>query len=307
MKIKLYLLSGLLLASSYLAAQGCSDAGFCSLEALKSQNTIADTTRLNAISVGIGYGKGFQETHTINPYIEYSRRIGHHYSIQAKLTGMYATGFLGQNTGLGDLFLFGSRVFKMKAQKKLTVVGGVKIPLNQSDKSLNGTVLPYDYQTSIGTYDVILGASFSINNRWEFNTGIQVPVIQEGKNTFFNDYSTDARIAAFASTNKLHRQSDVLLRAGYLFRFPVLGLGLKPNLLAIYHLGKDTYEDRLGTRRDIAGSDGLTLNAGLVTTYTFKNKSQLELVLATPLIVRDVRPDGLTRSAVANIQYRFPF
>ena len=82
---------------------------------------------------------------------------------------------------------------------------------------------------------------------------------------------------------------------------------LKPNILAIYHLGEDGYENRLGQKESITGSDGLTMNAGIVATKRFKNNNQVEIVAAAPFIVRDTRPDGLTRSIVVNVQYSFLF
>ena len=55
-----------ILSSGYLIAQGCSDAGFCSLSVLKN-NT--QTSKLkNSISIGVNYGNGEQSTSTINHY-----------------------------------------------------------------------------------------------------------------------------------------------------------------------------------------------------------------------------------------------
>ena len=135
---------------------------------------------------------------------------------------------------------------------------------------------------------------------------VQVPVIQVNKNTFFPDEYTDMRVNNFAPTNKFRRKSDALLRVGY---YIPLGSSvmIKPNLLAIYHFGEDRYENRFGAVTSIKNSGGLTLNGGFILTKQFKNANHLELIAATPFIVRTVRPDGLTREAAFSLQYSISF
>jgi hypothetical protein len=72
-------------------------------------------------------------------------------------------------------------------------------------------------------------------------------------------------------------------------------------------LGQDSYETIFGQRETISGSDGLTINGNLISAYSFNKKNSLELSLATPFVVRDIRPDGLTRSFVASLIYKIAF
>ncbi|MCC6583249.1 MAG: hypothetical protein IT271_06070, partial [Chitinophagales bacterium] len=71
--------------------------------------------------------------------------------------------------------------------------------------------------------------------------------------------------------------------------------------------GKDTYVDNLGNRQKINGSQGYTLNAALNITYNINKHHSLEFSTGTPLVVRKVRPDGLTRKVAVAIEYHFNF
>lgn len=287
-----------------LNAQGCSDAGFCSLGSLK--NTYSVTGKKYFIAIAANYGAGEQSTSTINPYLEYGVKINNRLTAHVKMTAVYATGFLGSTFNLGDIYGFVN--YAIKTNNQLSLLSGVKIPLSHSnDKNDDGKPLPLDYQSSLGSYDLIEGINYIIKEKWEINAGVQIPVIQENKNTFFSDEYADPRVNSFAPTNNFRRKSDVLLKLGHYFHFKQSSITLKPNILAIYHTGEDSYENRLGKRQPIKGSDGLTMNAGIIAVKRFHNDNDLELIAAAPFIVRDVRPDGLTRSVVVNIQYRFRF
>ena len=305
MKTVLLLLIGL---SLHLAvfSQGCSDAGFCSLGILKNNTT--SSGKKYSISIGVNYGAGEQNTSTFNPYLEYAVKVNSKYSYQLKITSVYANGFLGSAFNMGDIFGFVNYTANPKSINRISFLSGIKIPLSYSnDKNKNGKPLPLDYQSSIGTFDLIEGVNYIIREKWELNAGIQIPVIQKNKNTFFPDEYSDPRVSNFSATNNFKRKSDALLRVGHYIFFKRSSVTLKPNILAIYHLGEDSYENRLGKRESINGSDGVTMNAGIMATKRFKNNNQLELITAAPFIVRDSRPDGLTRSFVVNFQYSFSF
>ncbi len=81
----------------------------------------------------------------------------------------------------------------------------------------------------------------------------------------------------------------------------------KPNVLFLYHLGEDRYENTLGNRQNIDGSDGLTINGNLISAYQINKTDSIELSLVTPFVVRTIRPDGLTRSFTAALIYKVAF
>ena len=69
----------------------------------------------------------------------------------------------------------------------------------------------------------------------------------------------------------------------------------------------DKYTDELNVEKEILGSQGLTLNGNIYFDYEVDSKNALQLNLGAPFIVRDSRPDGLTRSFIANLEYRIKF
>ena len=157
-----------------------------------------------------------------------------------------------------------------------------------------------DLQPSLGTYDLVLGLSKKYNNLF-FILGYQQP-LNKNKNTFFKPLNTNE----FFTTNQFKRAPDLLLRVGYNYEI-TNKWKLSPSLLPIYHLANDTFEDVTNQEIQIKGSEGLTLNASLLVQYSINDKNALEFNLGSPLIVRDARPDGLTRSIVLNLEYKFRF
>ena len=65
-------------------------------------------------------------------------------------------------------------------------------------------------------------------------------------------------------------------------------------VLPIYHL----WDDKIKNGITVPNSSGLTLNLNASATRKFENNSIMKLIIAAPIIDREVRPDGLTRSFV---------
>ncbi|MBX2977136.1 MAG: hypothetical protein KF721_13480 [Ignavibacteriaceae bacterium] len=110
----------------------------------------------------------------------------------------------------------------------------------------------------------------------------------------------------FKSTKKFTRSGDVLLRVSYPINITPK-LKLTASILPIYHLSNDKYIDEFNVDKEIKGSEGLTLNGNAYLDYELNNKSIIQLNLGMPFIVRELRPDGLTRSFIANLEYRIKF
>lgn len=111
----------------------------------------------------------------------------------------------------------------------------------------------------------------------------------------------------------LERANDAVVRIQY--AIPIKRITLQPGLLAIHHLGKDSrleFKDGTGNmeipdRVDIAGSEGLTLNFTADARYRLNDSWSIEASFGSPMVVRQVRPDGLTRSMVLSVGPRFVF
>ncbi|MBW4360655.1 hypothetical protein [Flavobacterium taihuense] len=281
-------------------AQGCSDAGICSIG--HAFDTSKKTLK-NNIEVAAIFGKGEADVAYFSPFVSYTRKITEKLSLSSKIVFSSASGSFGTSASFGDAFLIGNYTFKEKKNKQWSTLFGWKFPFTSSNKKINGYSLPLDYQASLGTFDLFLGTNLKYR-KWNFNTAVQIPVFNNNKNSYFKEFSgTDD----FPSTNLFQRKSDALVSASYSIVTKNEKFTFKPNVIFIYHLGEDSYETIIGKRENIIGSDGLTINGNLITAYNINKKNTLELAMATPFVVRTVRPDGLTRSFVASIIYKMAF
>ncbi|OXA72310.1 hypothetical protein B0A56_13760 [Flavobacterium columnare NBRC 100251 = ATCC 23463] len=297
LKIALLLLSGIV--SQPLAAQGCSDAGFCSVgNPFKTVNKDIK----NYIEVNAGYGLGEKNTGIISSHIAYTRLFTDRLAMNVKVTGLSANGNLGTKTNVGDLFITAN--YKLNDSDKLKWSGllGLKIPFTKGNDKINTISLPMPYQSSLGTYDIIGGLEVGLK-KWDFNLATQIP-LSDNKNSYLSNLSSNQ---GFVSSNLLHRKPDVLFRSTYKILLANEQLTLKPNLLFIYHLGNDSYIDQLNQKIEIANSNGLTLNGNIIANYKLGANSSIETSLAAPFIIRKVRPDGLTRALTFGVTFKQGF
>ena len=290
----------ILFSTSILFAQGCSDAGICSIS--KSFET-KDRITKNSIDFGTVYSLGEADVTYISPYITYTRQFSDKFSLSTKFTASSANGNFGTRASFGDGFLIGNYSFKEVKNKQFSALFGFKFPFNSSNLKINGYSLPLDYQSSLGTFDLFVGGNFKVNN-FDFNTALQIPIINNNKNSYFKEFSGST---VFPSTNLFERKPDALFRATYTLKTTSNKFVFKPNMLLIYHLGEDSYENVFGNRVTISGSEGLTVNANIISAYEISKNKSIELSLATPLAIRTIRPDGLTRSFVVGLQYHYSF
>lgn len=289
------------IASWQVSAQGCSDAGFCTIDAFKPGESDSTNRPINQIKVGAFFGSADYSILVSGAYVEYNRSFGKKVGMDVKLTSLAQSGNDISVFGLSDLFL--NAHYKLTDKLKMTL--GVKIPLTKGDLSYNGLPLPMDYQASLGTFDLILGVGYSIKNL-HFVAALQQPLVQNNNGFIASDYPLLSPLRAFQSTNKFIRKGDVLLRVSYPLNL-TSKLKFTPSVLPIYHLGNDQFTDAFGQQQEITGSQGLTLNGNIYLDYAFDDNNILQLNMGTPFIVREARPDGLTRGFIANLEYRFKF
>lgn len=300
-KTKFGILSLLLMAGAFGFSQGCSDAGFCTMNSFKPQSSGQEESPKNQLKVGTFYGQADYDIAVYGSYIEYNRQLSAKWSVDAKLTSLAQNGNEITTFGLGDLFLNTN----YKANSRLTFTLGTKIPLAQADKTSNNLPLPMDYQASLGTFDVIVGLGYQYK-KWQFVTAFQQPLTQNENAFEAALYPVNHPLRAFQSTANFKRSGDVLVRVSYPFML-ASQLRLTTSLLPIYHLANDRYTTVLNQEKEIEGSQGLTLNGNLFLDYTLTKNSSLQLNMGVPFIVRDARPDGLTRGFIANLEYLFRF
>ena len=223
------------------------------------------------------------------------------FGIDLKLTSLAQNGNDISTFGLSDIYLNTN----YKINEKTTFTFGAKIPLSDGNKMKENISLPMDYQSSLGTFDLIIGVGYKINNI-QLVGALQQPLSQNNNRFIAENYPVNSEFREFQTTNSFKRSGDILLRASYLIKIGDK-FKISPSLLPIYHLTNDRYTDVLGVEKDIKGSQGLTLNGNAYFDYEINHKSDLQLNLGVPFVIRDSRPDGLTRSFVVNLEYRIRF
>jgi hypothetical protein len=281
-------------------SQGCSDAGICSI----GNGFNSDEKELkNNVEIATIFGVGEADVTYISPYIAYTRKFNDKFSLSTKVTFSSANGNFGTRAAFGDAFVIGNYTFKEVKSKQWSVLAGWKVPFTSSNLKINDISLPLDYQSSLGTFDLFLGTNLKYK-KWDFNAAVQIPVFNNNKNSYFDEFSASND---FPSTNLFKRKSDALFRTTYTIKSSNSKFTFKPNVLFIYHLGEDTFENQFSKREAITGSDGLTINGNLISTYNFNKRNAVELSLATPFLIREVRPDGLTRGFVLGLSYKILF
>lgn len=298
---KTFLIIIIALFSNYTSySQGCSDAGICSIG-----NSFQDskTEFINGIEIGNVFGTGEADITYFSSYLTYTRTINDQLSFSSKVTYSIANGSFGQRGAFGDGYLIGNYNWKTKTTRKWSSLLAFKIPFTSSNLKINEFSLPLDYQSSLGTFDLIVGLNLNYK-KWDFNTAIQVPIFNNNKNSYFKEFSnTDD----FSSTNLFERKPDVLFRTTYTVQLNNTKFTFKPNVLFIYHLVEDRFENAFGKTETIQNSDGLTINGNLITSYAINSKKSIELSIASPFLVREARPDGLTRGFTAGLIYKVVF
>lgn len=300
MSKKIIFTISLILTISFVNAQGCSDAGICSVG-----NTFdtKDKSTKNSLEIATVFAVGEADVTYISPFVAYTRKFSEKFSLTTRVTFSSANGSFGTRASFGDAFLIGNYAFKEKNQKQWSVLGGWKFPFTTSNLKINEYSLPLDYQASLGTFDLFLGTNFNYK-KWDFNAVFQIPVFNNNKNSYFKEFSGTND---FPTTNLFKRKSDALIRATYTLKAKNEKFVFKPNVLLIYHLVEDSFENQYSVRENIKGSDGLTINGNLISSYNFNKRNSIELSLAMPFVVREIRPDGLTRGFVAGLNYKISF
>lgn len=296
------------LSVNELKAQGCSDAGVCTMRSIKdnSGSLKLDKKNKNDLTIGFGYGIGEEATQNYTGYLEYTRRVSSKTSLTGKFNYTSISGELANTSGPGDLFLSINQTLGEKKKWQKSFVLGFKVPLNSSAIMKNGIQLPMPYQTSIGTFDLLMALNYS-RKSFGATIALQQPLSSTNKNKFLpGDYPSIPAASNYWPTNEFSRKGDLVGRVSYSLKTGERA-SIRPSLLGIYHLGDDTYINAAKISTAILNSKGLTLNGNIFFDYRLKNGNGFEFGFGAPFIVRDQRPDGLTRSLVISLGYQFGF
>lgn len=317
--LSLALVAFTLPGAAHLMAQGCSDAGVCAagpigeLSITDSAATLQDPPHMFRLT--FSYAIGEQNTTILQVVPEIALGLTGRWGLQFRMPYMSATGNLGSNSGIGDPVVTTSYAFVKDGTRRLEAIVGAKFPANKADAEVDGKPLPMPYQTSLGTTDLLLGVNFR-SKRWNTALAYQHVLTNGNANGFRHSaWPGNEDAEGYFESWELDRADDAVARLQY--AIPIKRLTLQLGLLGIYHVAMDSRlavaepsvwsNDTTTYRFTITGSDGLTLNLTVDARYKLYDHWALELAYGSPLLTREVRPDGLTRSLVLNagLAYRF--
>jgi hypothetical protein len=308
-----------LLVSNDLFGQGCSDAGFCTMGAMRPDQAYSKRLDVKLRSLEANFYRG---TSLLSPKIyvatiDATIGLNDLNYIQVKLPYQYSEGSLGSAGGMGDISLSFTHVIKTTSKYSLNGTLGGKIPMGDGNETINNEFtngqdapLHMYYQPSLGSYDVIGGLSW-INDKWLFATGIQVPLTRNN-NQFawsgFPDYPNQDYVLKYNRGSELMRGTDVMLRVERNWRFTNYNFSL--GLLPIYRITKDNGiipGSPTGERGDLPGTTGMALTALMSFGYQFDVNNSIKIIHGQKLTARDVNPDGLSRHSVWSTSYIYRF
>jgi len=312
------------LFSMQALSQGCSDAGFCTMGAMKPDQAYSKKINFKLRSIELSQYRG---STTLSPMVyvanfDVSIGITQKTGFQVKLPYQWTTGNFGEAAGMGDISVSLTHNVHRFKNFELNATLGMKIPSNKSDlesqgrkvPGSGGLVLPMYYQVSLGSWDIIAGASL-INEKWLFAVGYQ-NALTANNNTFkwgewegiYQDGYDTSYVQKYDQATKLKRGSDIMLRVERNFRFARYSFNL--GLLPIYRITKDQVIDDwsgVGDYVKVEGTTGLALSALGGFGYNFNINNTVKFTYGRKITQREVNPDGLTRHDVMIIAYLFRF
>lgn len=292
--------------------QGCSDAGFCTMGAMKPDQHLKKNRVAKLMSMEISQYvartkfEDYIAATTIEANVSLGR--GNKNMVQIKVPYMMTFNFLENSRGLGDISLSYTRPLLQKEKWQVSATVGGKIPTNRANKKTSeGLPLPMYQQTSLGTYDLVAGISL-LSKGWLIATGLQLPLINTNKNEF--TWAVWRKALPAEDARRLHqdqipmskdlaRQADIMLRVERNIRFQRLDWHI--GLLGIYRLKEDIFTNGAGVRDIAPDTKGLALSAIVGFTYHLSAKSALRVVYGDALRQRKKNPDGLSREQVYTV------
>jgi hypothetical protein len=304
-----YIVFALTCVKGHVFAQGCSDAGFCTMGAMKPDQPFNKKVALKLRSMELSFYRG---TTTLTPIVyvataDMNFSLTSKTSFQVKLPYQAVQGRLATTSGMGDISLCFTRNIFTTEKSDINLSFGTKIPTNRSDKSVDGRPLPMYYQTSLGTYDFITGISY-ITKNWLFATGIQIPM-NKNHNQFvwpaWAGTEEEAYVNRYNQAKELKRGTDVMMRVEKNFRFSRVNFTL--GVLPIYRIKNDEISNAAGKRVKPVDAHGLAMSAIFTTGYSFNVRSGVKLLLGHKLHQRKTNPDGLTRELVSTLSFYYRF
>jgi hypothetical protein len=287
--------------------QGCSDAGFCTMGAMRPNQSFSSKGTIKLRSVELLQYVGVTKFHDVilTSLADINVGIGRRGSAQIKLPYTFVSGSLANINGLADISYSYTYALLSKNNYQLLGTLGGKIPTNHSDKqNADGRPLPMYYQTSLGTYDIVAGLSF-ITRKWLLAAGYQQALNKNGSEFRWSEWTASNQFSTahdYPVSWNLQRGKDIMFRVERNFRSTKWNGYL--GLLTIYRITRD--EVSRGTEQDnfrvkVDGTTGPAITALTGVGYRFSTSVAIKGMFGLKLHSRDFNPDGLSREFVSSL------
>ncbi|HMC98564.1 MAG TPA: hypothetical protein VKH37_00375 [Ferruginibacter sp.] len=297
---------GLTIVLCFLAcsvhAQGCSDAGVCTIGDFYAQKA-AHSRKYpkHEVDYQIVYAThgDYERFYQLQLNYRYIRNAKSFFEIRVPFNYAKQEALDISNSGVGDIILTYNNQFNFSKQHPVKYSAGLRVSLTDASEGRIGqSTYPMYLQHGLGTTDILAAASYDLSKYFNVSTGFQVPVLQYNKNIPLTD-----SVAASTLYAELVRQPDALLKLTGVYEWRKFKFMFSP--VAIFHLGNDFYASP--TKYIIRNSKGLTLNLAAELGYMFSKKWKMGAIYAAPIKTRDAIPDGLARSAVVSMKLTYAF
>ncbi|MBC8110474.1 MAG: hypothetical protein H7Y04_05385 [Verrucomicrobia bacterium] len=311
---KLFPLLFFIFSYQLLSAQGCSDAGFCTMGAMRPNQHFRPRldVRLRSVEITQFYAYTKFGDNMLSSIVDLNLGISSKTSVHIKLPYTFIWGRLPANQGFGDVSLSLTYTVFSSERFHLNATLGTKIPPNQANqthKDSLGTERSYTtyYQTSLGTYDIIAGLSLTSRN-WLFAIGYQQALTRNSNQfikTTWSDTQFSDRAFAYPNSKEIIRGIDGMFRIERNQRFSRLNTYL--GILGIYRFTPDIYENENQVRKSFPETQGITLNLITGAGYQFSAKTGVKLMGGFKLYERERNADGLSRDVVFTLSFERRF
>jgi hypothetical protein len=315
---KIVLLFGLLMSGLHglNANAQCSDAGVCNVGEHSIDNNFSsvldyrlgfsgnpDNITIHDLELSLAYSI----VHVNVPFVakSYSNSTGQ-----------------GSNSGIGDVtagvsvpFYFnrdpytdrysqGEGLLSQATNSTLTFEAGMKFP---TGSYINDTA-KQRYETGLGTYNLIVGATFSLphykdisEGDWQFGMGFLLPIITY--NSLEEDIGRVYNGSSLAAKIRYGRWFDEQLRISA----EAIGIQQVTETTVHAYLVTESSPEPIGIGNfPIEGTDQLQINIKLSGDYRLTDDIGLQAWMAIPILERNSNLDGLKRSFTFSLGLYYP-
>ncbi len=304
------------LLSSNVKAQGSSDPGFSMTGAMRTAAAIEITdeeyeNQKTQLSIGNGFARGANNIRLVSPQVEMRIPALESGYFDIRLPLQAASGDLANIWGMGDLTVTYTHFYVNPESWSFQFTGGGLFGMGTANQSDGKTrALPMAYQSSLGSTDVILGASAIYKKYLTIAAGYQQPVFRYNENDYFRSTPINDPLysnSTYQLGRRLYRNGDVMLRVEGSYAGRRAGISAGP--LAFYHLRNDLYTDRSNYLVEIKDSKGFTLNLAANAFVRFGRYAscKLDVSAGVPVLERDAIPDGTARDWVVVPRFTYFF